>query len=211
MVYILQCAECLDFELVTVVVVNSIRSMLYVLGYVLFVGPPRTLDIYNQETLGEGELSGKPLWFVGLVELFVRLGMLLCAVVLAETVLTAPIYDRLRFDIAAGIVALVGVAHTSIYYVVLVVLLPQKGKRMLRVYRLLRNCCYAFLPGLVTLTTMRVWELFDKSFQPSGIEFVYAYLVTTMALFVIGIVEAYMIERRPLGLDRVLENDRSSL
>lgn len=182
------------------------RRILFLLGYFLFFGPPRALDLQRNENAKEGELSGLPILLVVLAEALIRGGTLLLFAVSLELLLGSYWYSHFRFDLIMGVVILVGSGHIISYYLIFVMLANKLGDSACRIYRYARNFFYAFLPGLAVITSILLWHAFNPLLELSDQTLVTAYEVCTILLLIIGTIEASLVKRKPLGLDKAILN-----
>lgn len=184
---------------------KDLNRLLFILGYILFVGPPRALDIAVSERRKGGELAGVPVWGVVLVEGLLRLVMLLVVAVSFEQLISSYWYSWLEIDRSAAVMLVVGSVHMTVYYLILHRFHRRIGSRAFRLYRLLRNVAYAFLPGLAVVTlallydAQRVTPIFDMYRQ------LLIYGTVTVLMLVAGISEAVLVSRTPQGLDEYLQ------
>lgn len=184
---------------------KDLNRLLYILGYILFVGPPRALDIAISERKRGGELAAVPVWGVLFLEGMLRLVLLLSVAVLFEQVIGSYWYSWLEIDRSAFVMLIAGSAHMVAYYLLLHRFRRSLGTRAFRVYRLVRNISYALLPGLAAVTlsllydAQRVTSVVDLQVQ----SFIYAGL--TGLMLVLGVGEALLVSRVPKGLDSYLQ------
>jgi hypothetical protein len=180
----------------------DVLRFFYPLGYLLLITPPRAIDLTVTERSRRGELSRQPLFVVMLVELLIRIALLLMAAVALEAVMTKTVYETYLLDWVFSMIAILGACHSLSYYLLLGYLRAVVGlERALRLYRLLRNLCYAAIPGLVAVLPLLLWRW--KQEQPpfeDGLV-LKAYLFTTGLMVAAGVIEALVMKRKPLGLD----------
>lgn len=183
---------------------KDLNRLLYILGYILFVGPPRALDLAVSERKRGGELARVPVWGVLLVEGLFRLVLLLSVAVFFEQLITPYWYSWLEIDRSAMIMLLIGSLHMISYYLLLHRFYKKLGSRTFRIYRLLRNIGYAFLPGLAAVTlallydAQQVTPVVDLQIQSM------IYAGVTIVMLAAGIGEAILVSRTPQGLDSYL-------
>lgn len=178
---------------------------LFLLGYILLVGPPRALDLQVKERKSGGELADQPLVLVLVVELMLRSALLLLVAVLAEELMGKFYYDHFKLDLMMAIFIASGLVHAIFYYIFIGLLYPRIGRTALRLYRFGRNMAYAALPGLVTIIPPLIWQTKNQIPPFSGdlIEVIYFGTFAVMALA--GTIEALILHRKPLGLDKSLK------
>jgi len=187
------------------------NSFLHLLGYVLLIAPPRAIDLTVAERTRQGELSKQPLSIVMLVELLIRVALLLILAVALESIMGEIFYETYRLDIVFSIVAGFGACHSFIYFFFLGYLRHSLGtQRSMRIYRLLRNFCYASLPGMIAVLPILVWKWkWEQEQFPFEDDLVFSvYCSTTFLMIAVGAVEALIMKRKPLGLDKHLNVER---
>jgi hypothetical protein len=180
---------------------RSLVRFFYLLGYVLLVSPPRAIDLTAAERAQRGELSKQPLLVVMLVEFLIRLAFVLMLAVVLESLMTKTVYETYLLDMVFSMIAFLGACHSLFYYLLLGCLRDAIGLKVaLRLYRLLRNLCYAALPGLAVVVPLLVWKwkLGEPPFTDGVI--LQVYLGTTALMVIAGVVEAWVMRRKPLGL-----------
>lgn len=183
----------------------AMNKVLFLFGYFLFVGPPRTLDLALSHRRNGGELERVPVWGVLLVEAMLRVVLFLLIAVIAEQLMGSYWYSWLEFDRSALIMLISGGCHMLCYYVLLYRFRRQLGERSFRLYRLFRNLTYAFLPGLPVVTVMLLVDGV-RSVQQSDLELqLIVYSGVTALMLLIGFAEGLTAKRRPLGLDEVFQ------
>lgn len=185
---------------------SGIRKILYLMGYCLMISPPRSIDLIVSEQTRKGELAKQPLWMVMLTELLIRIAILLIFAVGIESLMTKDLYETYKLDHVFGLIVILGGMHSLFYY--LLVGLFRTSPRLdvaMRAYRLLRNLCYAALPGLLVIVPVLVWK-WTQGIAPfaDGVV-VKVYMVVTLLMVLAGVVEALLMKRKPLGLDRNLK------
>lgn len=188
---------------------KELNRLLFILGYILFVGPPRALDIAVSERRKGGELASVPVWGVLVVEGLLRLILLLIVAVSFEQLISSYWYSWLEIDRSAAVMLVVGSLHMLAYYLILHRFQRRIGSRAFRAYRLVRNLAYAFLPGLAVVTlallydSQQVIASVDLQLQAS------IYAGVTSVMLIAGIVEAVFVSRVPQGLDDYLQRRAS--
>ncbi len=118
------------------------------------------------------------------------------------------VYETYRLDVVFSMIVILGACHSLFYYLLLGYLCIPIGLDMaMRIYRLMRNLCYAAIPGLVTVLPLLAWRwrLEQPPFE-DGVVF-QVYLVTTLLMVVVGVIEALVMRRKPLGLDEHLRGE----
>jgi putative effector of murein hydrolase LrgA (UPF0299 family) len=184
--------------------VKPLSNILFFIGYVLLFGPPRAIDLNSYERTTRGELKDQPLFIMLFVEFMVRSVLLLIIAVGAEQVMGDHLYETYRIDQLGFMLLVIGAIHSCIYYLLLGLGQPKLGWVGVRVYRLLRNLCYSFLPGIVAITPVIVWQAIEHQEPFSGELVEWIYLSTTVLMLLAGLIEAMLVKRRPRGLDNHL-------
>lgn len=182
---------------------TSIWKTLFLIGYLLAFGPPRAISLLEHEKVTDGELKNAPPVLLVLIELGVRLTLLMIIAVILENLITKQYYEIYRLDLGFFIVGAVAIVHTCSYFLFLVFLRDGMGRLADRLYRLVRNISYSFLPGLATVSLVLLWEWQQKvdSFSSGYVEPVYQF--TTLAMLAASIIEAAFVKRKPQGLDKL--------
>jgi hypothetical protein len=185
------------------------NSFLYLLGYALLIAPPRSIDLTVSERTRQGELSKQPLSIVMLVELLIRVAFILFLAVGLESIMGEIFYETYRLDVVFSIVAGFGACHSFVYFLFLGYLRNSIGTKLsLKIYRFLRNLCYASLPGMLVVLPLLVWK-WKQDQLPFEDNFVLkVYFITTCLMVAAGAIEALVMKRKPLGLDQYLNIER---
>lgn len=175
---------------------------LFVLGYILAVGPPRALYLKYLEDTGHGELSRQPSVIFLLIELAARLLCLMLIAVLVEDQLGKALFETLRLETAFSILGIAGVLHSIAYFVFIVI---PKGENLWltdKFYRVFRNIAYSCIPGLFIALLIILWEV-SRGLEPYETGFAQnVYLYSAVFLIVIGFGEAVCVSRSPSAVDR---------
>lgn len=173
--------------------------------YIFIISPPNAIDLTESQRAKQGELSRQPLFIVMMVELLIRAALVLIVATSIEIVIGNHIYEFYKLDIVFGILVFLGFFHALFYFVILGYLRLKIGNHMaMRIYRLLRNVCYAALPGFATVIPILIWKL-KTGELPFEDGMVYTvYFTTTIIMIAIGTLEALLMKRKPLGLDNHL-------
>ena len=184
---------------------KTLYRLLFICGYLTMVGPPRAATLYRTERQSNGEMSKQPLFVMIILELFLRGAMLLGLFVALEIFIGKHYYELYRLDTLGMLLLGFGILHTFISYVFLSLLQPQLGAVGYRLYRLLRNFCYAPWPAVATVGSMLVWQWARKA-EPFSGDYIWqlsgaVYLVMIIA----SVLEVLLVSRRPLGLDDALD------
>lgn len=175
-------------------------SLLFVAGYVLFLGPPRAFEIAEKQRVTNGELASQPLWVVLIVEAMLR-GVLLVGLATAvESFLGKDWYSWLMIDQSVAVLLLAGLLHMLIYYVVFKSRKRRRKAMLGRIYRLFRNLSYAVTPGLAVVTLALTFDRFKATPDLTTSDLYAMYGATTSIFLLVGVAEALFVKRRPAGL-----------
>jgi hypothetical protein len=180
-------------------------GLFYTVGYLLLITPPRAIDLTVSHRTSSGELARQPLWVVMLIELLMRVALILLVAVGIESVSGDTAYETYWIDTLFIIIVIQGAFHSLFYYCLLGYLSETIGLRLaMRIYRLMRNLCYAVIPGFLAVVPLLIWK-WKQDHLPfeDGLVF-QLYSATTLLMIVLGVVEAMLMKRKPLGLDRHL-------
>ena len=176
---------------------------LYLIGYVLLIGPPRAVEISAQANDSGDELQGKPIWVVVLNEFILRSGIFLVLAASVESLLGDQLYELYRLDLFLGSLILAGIIHTFSYFVSYGVL-SSPVRAFSLIYRLGRNFSYAIVPAFIAVGCVLVWQDINAIELFSG-DYIEQVFFTTWSIFIVlGLLEALIMKRVPTGLDRVL-------
>ncbi len=178
-------------------------NLLFIIGYVLLVGPPRAVEISANAKDSDDELHAKPIWMVILAEFILRSGIFLVIAASIEAVLGDYLYELYHLDLFLGSLILAGIIHTFSYYASYC-FMGSKGHSMSRFYRLGRNFAYAIVPAFVAAGLVLVYQDINdlQYFDYQQVEIIF---FITWAFFVfLGLFEALFMKRIPMGLGSVL-------
>lgn len=183
---------------------SFVRSLLFAVGYCIFLGPPRAFEMGSAHQSSKGELANQPFWFILTVETLLRAMLLISISTVVEASIGAHWYAWLRVDQSLSVLLTAGTIH-ALAYLYLYFERGRKRKRFVGVvYRLIRNCCYALTPGLAVVT---LWLLFDgqrPTPQSTDEQIALIYLSVLLVFVLIGVAEALVVKRRPSGLGGVV-------
>lgn len=178
--------------------------LLFVAGYILFLGPPRAYEIAKKQQENGGELASQPLWVVLIVEAMFRGVMLVGLATVVESFLGTAWYGWLRIDQSVAVLLLAGLIHMLVYYLVFKSRQRRRKAMLGRLYRLLRNLSYAMTPGLAVVTLALAVDRLQATPELTDNDLHMTYAITTAIFFLIGVVEALFVKRRPTGLGSVV-------
>jgi len=179
------------------------NPLVRLLGYCFFISPPKALDIIRNQPK-DGELKNLPVWVVVVLEGFIRIGLLLViSTSLQEYVLGKDVYEAMKLDDCFTLIVLVGLFHFTIYYLLAVCCAKVTlRRRMLGLYRLLRNLGYASLSGLPFYALGNL-AISERWVEASLSEYILPITLGVCAIFAVaGLVEGLARRRAPLGLDQ---------
>jgi len=180
-----------------------VSDTLFLMGYVLLVGPPRAVEISSHADDSGDELQGKPIWVVILAEFILRSGLFLIIAVSIETLLGDQLYEQYRLDLFLGSLIFAGLIHTFSYYASYC-LIDSSEHSQSRIYRLGRNFSYAIVPAFMAAGLVVIWQDINDIELFSG-QYLEQVFFATWSLFVLlGLFEALMMKRIPTGLGRIL-------
>lgn len=185
---------------------SDFGKLLYFLGYPLLISPSHVLDLKLQQVRSGGELASLPISLILLFEFAIRVGMLLVVAVVVDQLFGNHKYELFMGDTALLALLVSGTAHTLAYYLLLVRCKRSNRRICYRVYRLVRNLCFALLPGMAAVVLMLVYlhSKGDTKLLNPPLELVYISVTAFMAL--IGVIEFLVSKRQPVGLDRIMEH-----
>jgi hypothetical protein len=182
---------------------QGFMSLIYFFGYLLLITPPRSLDLTVSERAHKGELAKQPLFVVMLVEFSIRAALILIIAVSLESLMTKTIYETYMLDTVFSMIVGLGACHSFFYFLLLGYLRNQIGvETAMKLYRMLRNLCYAAIPGLVAVVPLLLWKWSQEQLPFEDGLVLRLYYLTTLLMIVIGLIEALVMRRKPLGLDK---------
>ena len=180
-------------------------NTLFILGYILLVGPPRAIAIRENADRYNDELQGKPVRVVMLFEFILRAGIFLVIAASIESLLGDYLFERYQIDFFLLSLIIAGVIHTLTYYFGYCYLESQNPS-VYRIYRLGRNFAYAIVPAFVAAGLVLIWQDFNhiELFSDDWVENTF---IVTWALFILmGLLEALLMKRIPTGLGKILSS-----
>jgi len=186
----------------------KILSKFYILAYISFIAPPRANQILRYHKTHNGELKRLQVGSVLLIETTLRSMMLISIAVVLEWLLGKGLYETLLLDSALGVVLVGGVLHACAYYgFFLRSMFSEKNSE--RLYRVVRNLCFALLPGLAILFFVNLYVL--NFFAPNAVDLRLVEWYSAISTFfgAIGIIEAFVVKRAPLGVDQEISGNGS--
>jgi hypothetical protein len=181
-----------------------LSRILFIVGYLSMVGPPRAVGIHSRAQANNGELAGKPLFLVVLIELMLRAGLLIVTAFAVTELVGREAYERYRGDMFLIGLVVSGCVHTLFYYVCFDLLHARLGQSVTRLYRVGRNLAYAVVPAFFTSGVALAWQEMNQRHLFSGDLVTNTFLGTWVVMVLIGMIEALLVNRHPLGLDNVL-------
>ena len=183
-------------------------KILYAVGYISLIGPPRALIIFQHANERDGELAGKPLWFIVLAEWLVRAGLFLLLATSIESAVGDYNFERMNSDIFLGSLIGAGLVHTLAYYVCFNGSLSLK--RAEKMYRFFRNFCYALIPAFIIAGAATLVQILHPQMLNSS-EVRDIFFASLAFAEVVGIVEASLVKRAPKGLGNEFRNAAEQL
>jgi hypothetical protein len=180
-----------------------VLNTLFLIGYVLLVGPPRAVEISNYANDAGDELRGKPIWVVILTEFVFRSGIFLIFAASIESLLGDQRYEQYQLDLFLGSLIFAGLIHTFSYYASYC-LTYSSGHSLSRVYRLGRNFAYAILPAFMAAVVVLTWQDINDIELFSGGYIERVFFVTWCSFVILGLFEALLMKRIPTGLGEIL-------
>ncbi|MEC8230874.1 MAG: hypothetical protein VX061_05490 [Pseudomonadota bacterium] len=190
-------------------IMESIRAyrfdnhfLTYTVLYFLLLAPPRAFQIKINEHANGGELAKFPTYFVVAVELIVRIAVVLILAALVESSMGNTLYETYRIDVFFVSLVVVGTVHSTTFYMVFNNQpAHQVNQLTLFLYRCVRNCGYAILSGFISIIPVLIWN-WDHELAPYSDGFALkVFFVTTVSMALIGIIEAKVMNRKPLGTE----------
>lgn len=174
-------------------------QILYAIGYITLIGPPRAIHIKHSADANDSELAGKPLWFVIGVEYLFRAGFFLIIATLTESTLGDTAFERYQFDILFVVLIVAGGLHCLAYLVCFSN--PSSLQRAERIYRFARNVCYSVVPACCFAGIVNAIYLYNPQWieqRMVGLSFWAIWALTA----VIGLAEAALVKRDPRGMGK---------
>jgi hypothetical protein len=177
---------------------SFIRSLLFIIGYLSLVGPPRAAEIKIAADKNKDELAGKPFWVVLVVEFIFRSGLFLGLAVMLQSFIGDRNYELYQVDLFLGALIVAGLVHSGFYF--LAFRRYQSASGCERIYRLGRNFAYAMIPGFIAAGLVLLWqdlnmvELYSQNLVPK------VFLATTAVFLLAGLLEGLLARRKPMGL-----------
>ena len=181
---------------------ESFARILWLTGYVLLIGPPRTFAIRAKAHRAGSELSNLPFAVLTGIEVMVRGGLLLLLMVAVEGLLGKALYEYLLLDYFFLALVFTGGMHLLIY----LYCFSSRGNRPppMRTYRIGRNACYAVAPALAASFIGLLWQHYHQQPLLGGNLIPTLFALCWTAGLIAGCIEALIIRRKPKGLDAVL-------
>ncbi|GGF62900.1 hypothetical protein [Alteromonas lipolytica] len=179
-----------------------VARLLWLCGYVLLIGPPRLYELKHKARQTGNELSNLPFTVLIGVEVLVRLGLFLMIVTATEALTGKARYDYFLLDFFFAALALAGAGHLAVFLLCFSVC--QGNPSSMRWYRLGRNTIYAVPPALVAGLLALLWQHQNHQALVSGNLVQQAFGLCWAGFFMLGLAEAWLMRRKPTGLDTVL-------
>lgn len=178
------------------------KHLFYVFAYILFIAPPRAYTLRRLETENRGELAGRPIALVLLLESLVRAFLLLFVAVATQELVGLQWYTLLELDLLFGIFLCTGLMHSLSYFLFFYRNSRIQRATAYRYYRVLRNIFYSFLPGAVLIPIVLALQ-FAQKIAPVDLDLLFQiYVATTFVFFVVGLFEGALVSRPPSALEK---------
>lgn len=181
--------------------ISACRFDNYIFGYAtlyfFMVAPPRSFKIKARQLKAQGELANLPIYMIMAIELVVRFAIVLVIAASMEGLLGNTLYETNRIDVFFGVILAIGSFHSIAFYLIFSRAVLSSTLTLL--YRLLRNTCYALLSGFIPVVPILMlrWVHQLPPFE-GGVAF-QCYSWTAAFFLLIGIIEAKIMVRMPLG------------
>lgn len=175
-------------------------------AYIGLVAPCKAFDQKISLVKGIDELSKFPPFILASIDFSIRVTLLFSVATLIEYLIGDYIYESYRLDWIVVFVIWLGFVHLSSYQIIFNQRSNMRfSQRRLRVYRLIRNLCYAPLPVFAcVLPVMIVEVILEKDpYTIEGIEYIGGSLFVFMVS--ISVLEAIFRSRKPLGTDDLIK------
>jgi hypothetical protein len=126
---------------------KSLSKILFVLGYLSVIGPPRAFNLQRIERKKAGELKNQPLIVVLFVEYLMRSVMLLLVFFSVEQMVGKFIYETYYLDYLGMLLLGIGGFHTFSYYLCFALIEQSKKALCIRpiTLEMTHNCLYQVL------------------------------------------------------------------
>jgi len=180
---------------------KSLIWIFKVLAYVALVLPPRHASLLASHRESGGELASCSPFVAGVCELILRLGLLLVIATCLEATIGNLVYHQLKFDVYFGFLGGTGVLHFFFHYGFVSVNFG--GRFHFQIYRLLRNLLYASLVALPVIFVLSAHQLFEARDIYTDDFLLSIYFYITMGALLLGLFEAFVSRRVPVGLDQL--------
>jgi len=183
---------------------SGFGKLLYYSGYPLLISPSQALDIKLAQVQTNGELARVPVYLILALESSIRLSLLLILAVTVDYLVGNLLYEMFRGDTALLVLIVSGAVHISAYYLLLVRCKRQHRTTCFRIYRLVRNLCYAPVPGIAAAGVYLMFEYLDGNQNLEDVYVLPVYLGVTVVMAILGVLEFFISKRLPVGLDTVI-------
>lgn len=184
--------------------ISACRFDNYIFGYAtlyfFMVAPPRSFKIKARQLKTQGELANLSTSMIMAIELVVRFAIVLVMAASIEGLIGNTLYETNRLDVFFGVLMSIGTIHSIAFYVIFSS--AQKSSTLILLYRLIRNSGYALLSGFIPVIPILIvkWVHQRPPFE-DGIA-LQIYSGTALCFLLIGIAEAKIMNRMPLGSTR---------
>ncbi|KXJ62264.1 MAG: hypothetical protein AXW14_00330 [Alteromonas sp. Nap_26] len=176
------------------------HALSYSILYLLMVAPPRALEIKHKEKKDDGELARVPTYLVVSLETTLRIASVLIIAACIELLMGNTLYELHRVDTFFVTLVVVGAVHSATYYLVFGLSLTSATMtQLVLLYRVVRNICYSLTVSFISVVPILIWN-WDHGLSPfdDGLA-LSSYLITAVCFLFIGLIEALLMKRMPLG------------
>jgi len=193
------------------IIPEYLREIVYLLGFISLLGPPKSFEIKKRSELKHNELSGKSLLVILISESTFRASVFLLLCVIIEQLIGDELFELYRVDyIYAGLI-FSGIVHILSYYLGIIIIWHSRKKFGLKIYRLGRNIAYSIIPAsiavLITLLSQHYQQI-----EPFSGDIVQQVFISVYAFFVlVGGLESLFKKGMPMSIGYLTFEEESSL
>lgn len=184
---------------------SGVRFILSVVGYITLISPCRSFDKEIKHSQFSTELEKLPRFVLVIIDFTIRVMFLFLTAALVEYFLGDYLYESYRLDLVVLTIILLGFIHAISYQIIFHRYRKKKIPLLkLKIYRLLRNICYVPFPVIALIIPVMVIENI-RDLEAYKLPYLDKITLTMLFLFfVLGVLEAIFMTRKPLGLDKIL-------
>lgn len=183
--------------------VPLLRYAAAIVFFVFLLSPPHAVEKSVRHNSTGGELRGVPVFFIVALETTIRLALLLVFAVCIQLLMSKNTYEKYHIDYFFIVVGLSGLLHMLAYYIFCGSTEKREKVIYTRLYRFSRNLCFSVLPGFIAVLPVLIIEWNDGIEPYSRPITVQVYLVVTISMVIISMIEAFLTKRVPVGLDKI--------